>query len=60
VHVRTLLEALDRPSTLRALSRKTGYSIEKVLYTILEARSTGNPIAARSRMDEPTYYERQP
>ena len=58
IHVKTLLEALECPSTLKALSRKTGYPIQKVGETIIEARSKGYIIMAHPRLGERTYYER--
>jgi hypothetical protein len=61
IYVKTLLEALDRPSTMKSLTRKTGYSVQQVLRTILEARAIGHTIRAVSRGKyrdaEPTYYE---
>lgn len=60
VEVRTLVEALDRPSTLAALRRKTGYSTALILKTILVAHSMGVRIKAHARGThtdyEPTYY----
>ena len=62
IHVKTLVEALDRPSTLKALSRKTGYPVGRVLSVLLEARAAGHIIRAVSRgkysETEPTYYVR--
>ena len=59
--VKVLLEALDRPSTLKALTRKTDLRTHQVLSAIIEARVKGHRIAARGRGDvvtqEPTYYE---
>lgn len=61
IHVKTLVEALDRASTLKALSRKTGYPVARVLSVLLEARAAGHTIRAVSRGKyseaEPTYYE---
>ena len=57
IHVKTLVEALERPSTLKSLMRKTGYPIARVISTILEARMTGTHIQAVGRKGEPTYYK---
>jgi len=60
IHVRTLVEALETPSTMSALVRKTGYPVSKLLMYISEARESGIPIAAISRglnmTREPTYF----
>lgn len=62
IHVKTLTDALDRPSTLKALARKTGYPVARVLQFIVEARASGVIIQAVSRgqysATEPTYYVR--
>lgn len=60
IHVKTLVEALDRPSTLKALARKTGYPEHLVIRYIQEARVAGHTITAvargRDMTREPTYY----
>ena len=56
IHVRALLEALDRPSTLRALVRKTGYPFHRVFTTITEARAIGAVISAHMREGESTFF----
>ena len=62
IHVKTLVAALDRPSTMKALIRKTGYPVDRVLQFIVEARASGVVIQAVSRgrysATEPTYYVR--
>jgi extradiol dioxygenase family protein len=58
IHVRQVVEALDRPSTLKSLSRKTGYPVGRVLDNIILARSYGHRICAHYRPNLPTYYER--
>lgn len=62
IHVKTLMETLDKPSTMKALIRKTGYPARLVLQYISEARSNGKDIRATSRGKyaeaEPTLYSR--
>jgi hypothetical protein len=60
IHVRTLVAALERPSTMSALQRKTGYPVGKLLLYITEARASGIRITAVARglnmTREPTYF----
>ena len=60
LHVRTIVEALERPSTLSALRRKTGYPTGRLLQYMTEARGEGIPIVAVARglnmTREPTYF----
>lgn len=49
IHVKVLVEALNKPSTLKALVRKTGYPADKVLHFIAEARAEGHAINCRMR-----------
>lgn len=49
IQVKTLLEALDRPSTLAALVRKTSYPAGRVHAVISQARAEGNVIIAAAR-----------
>jgi hypothetical protein len=58
IHVKLLVEALDRPSTLKSLSRKTGYPVGRVLDNVILARASGTGIRANARPNLPTYYER--
>jgi len=62
IHVKTLLEALDKGATMKALTRKTGYPAGRVLQYIVEARAEGHTIRAVARGQnqsyEPTYYVR--
>lgn len=58
IHVKLVVDALDRPSTLKALSRKTGYPVGRVLDCLILARSYGYRIKASARANAPTYYSR--
>lgn len=58
IYIETLLDALSTPSTLKALERKTGYPVDRVLKTIAEARAAGHNIVATPRDGERTYYWR--
>lgn len=57
VLVHTLVEALDRPSTLKALARKTGYPVSRIMGIIRRARAEGVTIRAVARGQ---YSETQP
>lgn len=54
----TVVDALDKPSTLTSLLRKTGYPIGRVLEGLIRARAAGHRIRATYRPNLPTYYER--
>ena len=60
IHVRTLVAALERPSTMASLQRKTGYPVRALLLYITEARASGIHITAVARglnmTREPTYF----
>ena len=46
IHVRTLIEALDKPGIVEELTERTGYPVHMVFETIIEARRDGYDIQA--------------
>ncbi len=58
IYEKTVLEALERPSTLKALRRKTGYDNGRLFVSLIGLRAEGYRIRAVMRKDEPTYFER--
>lgn len=54
--VKVLVEALDRPSTMKALRRKTGLDMGQLVSAMLEARAAGHRIIAHQRAGDRSYY----
>jgi biotin operon repressor len=54
-----LTDALDRPSTLKSLVRKTGWSVAHILRELTMLRASGTKVRCVQRAGQPSYYMMQ-